>query len=177
MNVKELNKKEKICLLLFIFVISGVFGFLYELLFYRIDLGYFVKRGSTFGPWIPIYGFGGVLITILTYRFSKKTLLVFLTSMGISGVLEYATGYILDCYFHLRLWNYNTEIWNFGNINGYVCLRSVLFFGLSGIFLVKVIIPLIKKYLVPKKYSLVTSIIFGSLFMLDILIFLIIGYN
>ena len=40
-----------------------------------------------------------------------------------------------------RCWDYNTEILNFGNIDGFVCLRSVLFFGLSGLLLMYVIIP------------------------------------
>ena len=39
-------------LLILIMVFSGVFGFIYEELFYRIDLGYFTKRGSSYGPWI-----------------------------------------------------------------------------------------------------------------------------
>ena len=33
------------------------------------------------------------------------------------------------------------EILSFGNIGGYICLRSVLFFGISGLFLVYAIIP------------------------------------
>lgn len=42
-----------------------------------------------------------------------------------------------------RCWNYNTEILNFGNIDGFVCLRSVLFFGLSGLLLIYVIVPIL----------------------------------
>ena len=37
-------------LLLMVFTTGGIFGFIYELLFYRIDLGHFVKRGITFPP-------------------------------------------------------------------------------------------------------------------------------
>ena len=42
-------------------------------------------------------------------------------------------------------WSSNTEIWNFGNINGYVCLRSVMFFGVSGVLLVYMVIPILIK--------------------------------
>ena len=45
-------------IMVLIFTFGGIFGFIYETFFYRIDLGYFVKRGTTYGPWIPIYGFG-----------------------------------------------------------------------------------------------------------------------
>ena len=57
--------------------------------------------------------------------------------------MEYATGWVLDKVFHLRLWDYNNEIWNFGNINGYICLRSVVFFGMSGLLLIYIVIPIL----------------------------------
>jgi uncharacterized membrane protein len=125
------DTSQLINLLILIMAFSGVFGFIYEELFYRIDLGYFVKRGSTFGPWIPIYVFGGAAFTMLVYRFKDNPLLVFLLCVLVSGIMEFVTGYVLYHMFNTRLWDYNTEIWNFGNIGGYICLRSVLFFGLS----------------------------------------------
>ena len=70
-RLKELNNKQygfdkttKILIILLIFTFGGIFGFIYETFFYRIDLGYFVKRGTTFGPWIPIYGFGRCIYNI-----------------------------------------------------------------------------------------------------------------
>ena len=136
------DTSQLINLLILIMAFSGVFGFIYEELFYRIDLGYFVKRGSTFGPWIPIYVFGGAAFTMLVYRFKDNPLLVFLLCVLVSGVMEFVTGYVLYHVFNTRLWDYNTEIWNFGNIGGYICLRSVLFFGLSGLALVYMVIPI-----------------------------------
>ncbi len=44
------------------------------------------------------------------------------------GLLEFIVGYLLLHISHIRLWDYNTEILNYGNIGGYICLRSVLFF-------------------------------------------------
>ena len=137
----KLSRKDIIHLLLLIMILSGIFGFIYEEIFYYFDLGYLVKRGSTFGPWIPIYFFGGLLITISTYRFKDKPLLVFLLTVIVTGILEFGTGLVLDKVFNLRLWDYNTEILNFGNIGGFVCLRSVLFFGLSSLLLIYVMIP------------------------------------
>ena len=51
--------KKRLPLLLLVFAFGGIFGFIYEEIFYYFDLGEWVKRGTTFGPWIPIYGFGG----------------------------------------------------------------------------------------------------------------------
>ena len=134
---------QLINLLILIMVLRGVFGFIYEELFYRIDLGYFVKRGSTFGPWIPIYVFGGAAFTLLVYSFKDKPVLVFLLCVLVSGVMEFVTGYVLYHVFNTRLWDYNTEIWNWGNIGGYICLRSVLFFGVSGLALLYGVIPIL----------------------------------
>lgn len=139
-------RRQEVYLLLLIFVIGGVFGFFYEELFYYIDLGHLIKRGSTFGPWIQIYGFGAVFIALTTKRLRRRPWLVFLVSGVVCGALEYATGFVFDRFFHIRSWDYNVEIWNWGNIGGYVCARSVLFFALSGLFLQYVIRPLLERY-------------------------------
>ena len=110
---KNISLKNTISLLLILGILSGVFGFSYETIFYRIDLGYFVKRGSTFGPCIPIYFFGGIFIALFSYRMRKNPLFVLIINCVVTGVLEYATGFVFDKFFHTRLWDYNTEIWNF----------------------------------------------------------------
>lgn len=169
--MKKLNK-EKVEILVFIMVLCGVVGFIFETFFYRIDLGYFVKRGTTYGPWIPIYAFGGLFITLITYKFKQKPLLVFLLGLLICTVLEFTTGLILHRVFDIRLWDYNVEILNFGNIGGYICLRSVLLFGLAGLLLVYKIIPMIKtiKEKVSDKVFTLISIIPGILFLIDFII-------
>lgn len=165
----EKNKEKINTLLPLIIVLSGIFGFIYETIFYKIDLGYFVKRGTTFGPWIPIYGFGGLFIAMLTYKYKNKPWLVFVLCTIICGVLEFFTGYFLFHFKNIRLWDYNTEIWNFGNIGGYICLRSILFFGISGLFLIYVIIPTlnkIKNKFSKKSFNLI-SYTLCTLFILD----------
>lgn len=176
---EEFNFKTTINMLVLIMIISGFFGFIYETIFYRIDLGYFVKRGSTFGPWIPIYAFGGILITLFSYRFRKNPLWIFLINCLVTGILEYTTGYVLYEFFHTRLWDYNTEIWNWGNINGFICARSIIFFGLSSLFLIYVLIPLLKKMV--KKFSetkiTLLSSILGIAFVSDMIVYHIIIFK
>ena len=129
-----------------IIVISGVFGFIYEYIFYYFNSGMkeFYWRGGNFLPWINIYAIGSIFIYLLSYKKRKNPLKVFLISTIICGILEYIAGlgmYIIGDGF--RCWDYNTEILNFGNIQGFVCLRSILFFGLSALFLMYVIVPLL----------------------------------
>ena len=137
------TKNAEALKLLLVFTIGGVFGFLYEELFYRIDLGYFVKRGTTFGPWIPIYGFGAVLILLTADRFRRNPAAVFAVSALVCGTLEYITGLALFHAGGIRLWDYNTEIWNWGNVGGFICVRSVAFFGLSALLLLYGVVPVI----------------------------------
>lgn len=170
--IKKEKTKEYIIMLLYVIVLSAIFGFIYEVLFYKINDGTFGHRGTLYGPWIPIYGYGGLFITLIAYRFKEKPLLVLLISALVSAVLEFTVGYLL---FHIsgtRLWDYNTEIWNFGNIGGYVCFRSITFFAVSGLFLIYVVIPFIKylkKKLNKKVYNTI-GILLGSLFFLDFII-------
>lgn len=170
---KEMNKKEEnIVLIIQIILISAIFGFIYETIFYRIDLGYFVKRGYTIGPWLPIYATGGLLIYLSNIKNKNNILKIFINSAVMCGLLESIVGYLLLHISHIRLWDYNTEILNYGNIGGYICLRSVLFFGLSGVFLMNIVLPLITKIInkyQSKKTEYIT-IFLGGLFCIDFII-------
>ena len=169
---ESFNFKDNLYILFLSAIIGGIFGFIYELFCYRIDLGYFVKRGSSYGPWIPIYVIGSILILFFTYGLKKRPLIVFILNVLITGLLEYISGFILLNYFNKRLWDYNTEIWNYGNINGFVCLRSVLFFGLSSLFLIYILIPvLINIYIKYTKFFIFVTKILSIIFILDIIIY------
>lgn len=156
------------CLLI---VIAGCFGFIYEYIFYFFNGGMkeFYWRGGNFLPWINIYATGSIMIYLLTYRHRKKPIKVFLISLISSGILEYISGAGMYILVNKRCWDYNKEILNFGNIHGFVCLRSVLFFALSGLLLIYVIIPflfyLAKK--LNKKVFLFISIILCSIILID----------
>lgn len=168
----DLNIKQWIAILCLVAVIGGVFGWLYEFLFYYLNSGLkqFYMRGSNYLPWINIYMYGSFLIIFLTIKLRKHPLQVFLVSALSTGILEYFTGLILYGYLGWRVcWDYNQEILNFGNISGYVCLRSVTVFGLCGLLLIYVILPLLIRVVkkVNMKAVLTFSIIIFSIFILD----------
>ncbi|MGN0298538.1 MAG: putative ABC transporter permease [Lachnospiraceae bacterium] len=167
----EANRKH-ILMMLLLFVFGGIFGFIYEELFYLIDLGYLVKRGITFGPWIPIYGFGAIVISLTTSYWKKQPWMVFLIAVVVSGLLEFGTGFVLLHIFHTRLWDYNVEIWNWCNIGGFVCLRSVIFFGISALFLQYIVKPLFKWLFVQinEFYITIAAVGLVVIFWLDIVL-------
>ncbi len=170
-NDYHFDKKTFIGILAFIAIISGIFGFVYEFLFYYMNSGFktFYYRGGNFLPWINIYATGSIMIYFLTYRFRRKPLLVFLISFISTGVLEYISGFGMLYFRGLRCWNYNTEILNFLNIDGFVCLRSVMFFGLSSLLLIYLFVPLAYKIASSKYNKLFVnlSIIILSIILID----------
>lgn len=171
-NRTKLNKYQKISIFCLVIVISGMFGWLYEYIFYYFNFGMtkFYWQGGNFLPWINIYAIGAVLILMLTHKYKEKPLKVFLISVISTGLLEYFSGLaIYKLQDGLRYWDYNTEILNFGNIGGFVCLRSVLFFGISALLLVYIIVPILI-YLAKKintKTFLIISIILVSIVLFD----------
>lgn len=171
-NDYKFDKTTMVGIIFLIVVFAGLFGWVYEFFFYYLNSGLktFYWRGGNFLPWINIYAYGALLILFLTYKRRKKPLQVFLISSLVCGLLELLSGYVLYGLLGLeRCWSYNEEILNFGNIGGYVCLRSVLVFGLSALMLIYLVVPLMfmlaKK--MNKKTFMILSISLFSIFIFD----------
>ena len=167
----KFDKETMIGIFCLLVVITGMFGFLYEFIFYYFNGGMktFYWRGGNFLPWINIYATGSIMIYLLTYKDRKKPLKVFLVSVITTGILEYFSGLVMDKIAGKRCWDYSQEILGALNINGYVCLRSVLVFGIFSLLLIYIVLPLIfyiaKKS--NKKVFVTTSIILCSIIMID----------
>ena len=168
---KQFDKITLLEMISLLIVIAGNFGFLYEFIFYYFNGGMknFYWRGGNFLPWINIYATGSILIYFLTYKYRNKPLKVFLISLIISAILEYISGWGMLKFAHKRCWDYNNEILNFGNINGFICLRSVLFFAISALVLVYLIIPFIYYLtkIINKKIFLIISLSLCSIILID----------
>lgn len=146
----DFDRKTWVAIILLLFVSMGIFGFLVEINFYHINAlikdgkDMWFWRGSAFGPWIEIYGIGAVCVFFLTYRFRKKPWLVALIGGAVLSVLELLTGMAIYYLDHgRREWNYNEEIWTFGNIGGFLCGRNIICFCLAGPFTVYLVVPAI----------------------------------
>ena len=168
----KLETYQKIGILLLVAVFAGFFGWIYEFIFYFFDggTGEFYMQGGNFLPWINIYAIGAVLIILATQRFRKKPWVVFLLAIIVTGVLEFVSGWLVYTIGNgTRYWDYNTEIWNWGNIEGFVCLRSVLFFAVSALFLTYAVVPFctfLAKRLSKRVFLILTISVF-SIVMID----------
>lgn len=140
----QLEKWQWLGILMLLVVFAGFFGWVYEFIFYYFDggTGEFYMQGGNFLPWINIYAIGAVLIIATCWKIRRWPWAVFMLSILVTGVLEFVAGWLVYTIGNgTRYWDYNTEIWNFGNIGGFVCLRSVLVFGVSALMLMYLIVP------------------------------------
>ena len=114
---------------IFLFFTASFVGFAWEVLLHLILHGHFFNRGFFYGPWLPVYGTGAVLIFSLLHKKRNRPVLCFFFSALIGAATELFTGWLLDTFFHNRYWDYTNE---FLNINGYICLYSILGFAFAG---------------------------------------------
>ena len=128
-TVNEKSRVDAVCYLFLIFLSGCLLGYLYEEIFYWFTEGMLRNRGILFGPWLPIYGIGALGIYALKPLKSHPVWLFLLCAL-ISGAVEYVIGYAGIHFLHLRLWDYRGLFWN---IQGIICLRSVLSFSVMGV--------------------------------------------
>lgn len=80
---------------LLFFLLSFV-GWLWEVGIYLLTEQTFVNRGVYYGPYLPIYGVGGLLLWFLLHQLQQKRVLTFLLSAGICSALEYGASVFLE---------------------------------------------------------------------------------
>lgn len=120
---------DRMSYLFLLFLIGCFLGWVFEEVFYWFTEGMLRNRGILYGPWLPIYGIGALLIYAMK-PVKKYPVLLFFLCASISGVVEYVIGYIGINYFGLRLWDYRGL---FLNLHGIICFRSVMSFAVMGV--------------------------------------------
>ena len=156
---KEIHKKGNVTYLrsysvwtLFLLFISFAFvGWSWEVALHFIQTGLFANRGTLHGPWLPIYGTGGVIVLILCAKFRKKPVVEFFTAIALCGVLEYFSSVYLEMKYHQRWWSYDGY---FLNLNGRICAEGLLVFGVGCCAVVYLVAPLFDAVLSRVKHQI-----------------------
>jgi len=124
---------------LFFFTFAFI-GWCWEVFYHILGHGVFVNRGTQYGPWLPIYGWGGVLIIALLKKFRDNPFKLFIASFILCGIIEYGTAWYLETFKSLKYWDYTGF---FLNIHGRICLEGLLLFGIGGCGFVYILAPLL----------------------------------
>ena len=113
-----------------LFISYAFLGWCMEVTCKFIQYKKFINRGFLIGPYCPIYGWGALAITILLKRYMEDPLVLFLMSTLICSIIEYLTSYFMEKKYHARWWDYSNKKFN---INGRICLETLIPFGILGV--------------------------------------------
>ena len=146
--------------LFLLWIAYSFIGWLFESTYCTFIEKKFVFRGFLNGPIIPIYGFGAMLVVGAVRGMTDNVLLIFIVSILLTSGLEYVTSYVMEQVFRMRWWDYSTQRFN---LNGRICLKNSLAFGLLSLVLVYLLHPrlLVLLSVIPESLSyLVTALLF-----------------
>ena len=152
-----------------LFLISSIFGFVIETLL-KTFLFHSMNNGIMFGPWVPVYGFGIVIIVLVgNYIFKRKDISMLWKNILLFGIvsllltlLEFIGGNLIEMFFHEIYWDYSDLMFNIGN---YIALEMSVVWGISSLIFIHFIRPFLDKF-IKKIPKFVTILVFG-LFVID----------
>ena len=159
------NSGDSMYYYLNLFFINSFLGFLLETGL-KVFVFHGMNNGILFGPWIPVYGFGSVIIVAVSkvvfrkLKLSKlwKTVILFFTVFLLVSLLEWLGGVVIEAVFHKEFWSYRNQKYNLGP---YISLGMSLLWGFISILLVYVILPIEEKIVkkTPRWFSILALVL------------------
>lgn len=125
-----------------LFFCLSFLGWLWEVILYFFTSADFVNRGVYYGPYLPVYGIGGLLLMLLLRAKRRQPVWVFTFSAVVCTLLEYLTATWLEWKWNVRWWDYSGL---FGNLDGKICLLCSFGFGIGGVLIICVFQPVFNK--------------------------------
>ncbi len=141
-------------------------------------IGHFIESffnsgnsGILFGYWTPIYGIGCIIILVINKYVNKlsmerfwKIITLFISCMIVLSITEVIGAYLIKWIFNKELWNYTSHK---SNIGRYTSLEMGLLWGVSSLFFICFIKPVVDKFI--NKIPKIISYVCITLFFIDIL--------
>ncbi len=148
-----------------LFLLYSFIGWIMEVIVTLWNEKRLVNRGFLIGPLCPIYGVGALLILALLGNYKEDALVLFLMAMVVCTILEYVTSYAMEKLFGSRWWDYSDRLFN---IDGRVCLRNTLAFGVLALLIEYIVNPFIVDII-----HLISPILLKSVISILMIIFII----
>ena len=145
---KEKVKSEQVIHLLvkifLSFVLYSVIGYMYEMVLevlYRPTA--ITDRGFLFGPYLPIYGTGAIIILVIFSKWRRKVTPVriigsFVGILLMTTVIELIGSYIMEAVTGGFMWDYSQLAFHY---QGRIALEPSIRFAIGGTFLLYVVQP------------------------------------
>jgi uncharacterized membrane protein len=120
------------------FFFYAFIGWIWEVSYVSIKEQKAQNRGFLFGPIIPIYGFGALIILLSTSGVRDYWYWVFILGAVSASILELITGLLMEALFKVRYWDYSHLRFN---VRGYIAPSVSLVWGVFSLFLVYAVNP------------------------------------
>ena len=121
---------------LFFCYFSCFVGWCIESTYVSIHQKPLVNRGFMRGPFLPLYGSGGIMMLVVSMPFQEQLILVYIAGCIGATILEYVTGATMEALFKVRYWDYSDKKFNF---QGHICLGTSLAWGLLTILMTRLV--------------------------------------
>ena len=125
-----------------IFFLGSMAGLLIEEVWMLVSAGLTESRvGLVWGPFSPLYGFGALLLTWLSFHLRRRGAAgwqVFLVSALVGGVLEQLAGWTMSAVFDAESWTY---LHLPDHITQWVAWRFLAMWGLLGLVWCRAVMP------------------------------------
>lgn len=121
---------------LFFFYFYCFVGWCIESTYVSIHQKRLVNRGFMRGPFLPLYGSGGIMMLVVSMPFQEHLILVYIAGCIGATILEYVTGVTMESLFKVRYWDYSDKRFNF---QGHICLGTSLAWGLLTILMTQLV--------------------------------------
>lgn len=121
---------------LFFFYFYCFFGWCFESAYVSLKSRKLTNRGFMRGPFLPLYGSGGIMMLLVSAPFRDNIYLTYVAGCVGATVLEYVTGVTMEALFKVRYWDYSKVPLNF---RGHICLGASLAWGGLTILMTQVI--------------------------------------
>ena len=155
--------------ILLYFAIYSFLGWCVESIYKSILDKKLINSGFLYGPFCPIYAFGAIIMALILTKLPNNVFIIFISSTILLTVWEYIVGVLLEKIFKTKYWDYSHLKFN---INGRVCLKNSIYWGLLGVAFTFVIHPFIKQYvdMIPEKTLMYVNIVVYTVLITDVVI-------
>ncbi|MCX7882841.1 MAG: putative ABC transporter permease [Brevinematales bacterium] len=115
-------------------------GWFLETVFRSFQQRKLVNPGFLQGPFVAVYGFGGVGIYLVTLLlpFDQWGIWAWVLILVLPSVVEYVAGWFTETIFHLKLWDYSELPFH---LHGRICLYFSVVWGILSVIVVVWIQP------------------------------------
>lgn len=168
---------DQFLILSFLFIFGASVGWCLEFVFRRVVHRQWINPGFLTGPYLPLYGFGVVILfsvarlfELIDFSFLGNSLwiskIATIVIMSISmTVIEYIAGLIFIRGMHIKLWDYSGQ---WGNVQGIICpLFSLAWTAVSAFYLLildPVLVQWTEWFIANENLYYFIGVIYGVLF-------------